>query len=606
MKRAKRHDGKSAVDILEEAVQALRARPVLLAPYYIGSLPFVLGLLYFWTDMSTGANAWQHCSQAAWGLVLLFIWMKTWQSAYARRLLAAIRSEAPPDWGVRRILRTACIQAAIQPWSLIVLPAAFIIMIPFPQALAFFQNSTLIGSGDERDLGLIVRKSWRQASFWPMQNALVIWLTSPFLLLLAALLVFVLVPVSALFNPAASTSLLFFAALLAVVPLCPLGVMVALNAAATLLLIPWLLKTLFDVETLFSMASIHLLSDTFLAIVCGLTYLCLDPVVKASYCLRCFYGEAVHTGEDLKVKLRPLARGGVSAAILLAFLLAPGLVNKAGAAAKPAPFNAVITVNDPESRVPAPELDAAIERVVKHPEYTWRMPRGKPPEPAGGQGAFHDLVDSIIGGLKKGWAYIVKGIVKAWHFIRNILSRISPSLPEINKPDAGWSSLSRALIIVPLVGVMAVLAFLAWRALRGRRLAMENREIAVAPVPDISREDVDASMLPEDGWLGLARELIEKGDLRLAVRAFYLATLACLASRDLITVARYKSDREYEAELRRRSHAKPLLAAVFAENRALFERAWYGLHEVTPGILELVSRNQERIRREPIGQDAQT
>jgi hypothetical protein len=113
---------------------------------------------------------------------------------------------------------------------------------------------------------------------------------------------------------------------------------------------------------------------------------------------------------------------------------------------------------------------------------------------------------------------------------------------------------------------------------------------------DITRDDVDATLLPEDGWLRLARELIEKGDLRLALRALYLATLTCLAGQNLITVARYKSDREYEVELRRRSHARPLLPAVFAENRSLFESAWYGLHEVTPAIMEQFSRNQEQIR----------
>jgi hypothetical protein len=84
-RKSKGRDGKSAVDILEEAMHLLRANAFLLVPYYCGSLPFILGLLYFWTDMSTGADAWRRCSKAAWGLTLLFIWMKTWQSLYNRR-----------------------------------------------------------------------------------------------------------------------------------------------------------------------------------------------------------------------------------------------------------------------------------------------------------------------------------------------------------------------------------------------------------------------------------------------------------------------------------------------------------------------------------------
>jgi hypothetical protein len=120
--------------------------------------------------------------------------------------------------------------------------------------------------------------------------------------------------------------------------------------------------------------------------------------------------------------------------------------------------------------------------------------------------------------------------------------------------------------------------------------------VAVKPVPDITREDLEATALPEEDWLNLAGELMGRGELRLALRAVYLATLACLARQELITIAKYKSDREYELELRRRSHTRPHLAGVFAENRVLFECAWYGLREVTPGIMERFLQNQERIR----------
>ncbi len=152
------------------------------------------------------------------------------------------------------------------------------------------------------------------------------------------------------------------------------------------------------------------------------------------------------------------------------------------------------------------------------------------------------------------------------------------------------------MIIIPFVCIMAVLAFLAWRAWKNRSPRTVTADAAVIPTPDITREDVDAAALPEDSWLNLARQLIEKNELRLALRAFYLATLAGLARQEWITIARYKSDREYELELRRRSHTRPLLAEVFAENRALFEGAWYGLHEVDPGMMERFSRNQESIR----------
>ena len=58
--------------------------------------------------------------------------------------------------------------------------------------------------------------------------------------------------------------------------------------------------------------------------------------------------------------------------------------------------------------------------------------------------------------------------------------------------------------------------------------------------------------LPANRWLDLAKELMAKGSLRLAMRALYLATLSYFAERELVTVEIYKSNRDYERELQRR------------------------------------------------------
>jgi hypothetical protein len=589
-RKSKGRDGKSSVDILEEAFHLLRANTFLLLPYYFGSLPFILGVLYFWTDMSTGADAWNHCSEAAWGLTLLFIWMKTWQSLYARRLLGRIRGDTPSAWGLRRMLRMAAIQTAIQPWGIFILPIALIIMLPFPQAFAFFQNASLIGSGDGDDLRSVVQKSWRQALLWPMQNTLLIWLTSPFLLGLAAFFVFVLIPVSSSFNPEVPIFFLFMIATLVAIPLCPLGVVTALNIIMALLLLPWLLKILFGIETIFSISGTHVMNNTFFAVVCSLSYLCLDPLMKACYCLRCFYGESLQTGEDLKVELRSCASPGSVTALLIAVFLIFAPFNKSLAQSSP------IAGSVQGNPVSAQQLNAAIESIIHYPEYSWRLPREKPPDAAVSHSAFYVFFDSIINTLKTGWNYVKKGLAKAWNFIKKILSRILPPLPKLEKPDLHWTAFSRVWIIIPLACIVIVLAFLAWRAWRNRRPRTIEADVITQPPLDITREDLDATALPEEGWLNLAGELMEKGELRLALRALYLATLAYLARQEFITLAKYKSDREYELELRRRSHSQPLLAGVFAENKALFERGWYGLHEVTSGIMERFSQNQEKIR----------
>ena len=74
IKRRTKHQ-KSAIRMIEESVHILRSAPVtLLTVYYTGSIPFVLGLLYFWADMSRSADAHEHSAMAALGLSLLWEW----------------------------------------------------------------------------------------------------------------------------------------------------------------------------------------------------------------------------------------------------------------------------------------------------------------------------------------------------------------------------------------------------------------------------------------------------------------------------------------------------------------------------------------------------
>jgi hypothetical protein len=61
---------------------------------------------------------------------------------------------------------------------------------------------------------------------------------------------------------------------------------------------------LFGMESDFSQSPLSMLNTTFFATMFGLTYLCLDPLIKACYVLRCFYGTSLRSGEDLKAELR--------------------------------------------------------------------------------------------------------------------------------------------------------------------------------------------------------------------------------------------------------------------------------------------------------------
>jgi hypothetical protein len=143
---------------------------------------------------------------------------------------------------------------------------------------------------------------------------------------------------------------------------------------------------------------------------------------------------------------------------------------------------------------------------------------------------------------------------------------------------------------------VCAMGLIGWKLWLRRGKATEAVSQPQLIIPDLNAEDVAADQLPEDAWMGLAREMIEKGDLRFALRAFYLAALAHLSERHVISIARYKSNYDYLRELRRRRPTQGELIATFSDTVGSFERAWYGMHEVTIEVLNQSQINLERIR----------
>ena len=89
--------------------------------------------------------------------------------------------------------------------------------------------------------------------------------------------------------------------------------------------------------------------------------------------------------------------------------------------------------------------------------------------------------------------------------------------------------------------------------------------------------------------------MAEKGELRLAVRALYLATLAKLAEYDMITIEAYKSNRDYEGELKRRAHEYKELLSIFSSSLNFFERVWYGMYRIEPADFKGYANEHQRI-----------
>ena len=160
----------------------------------------------------------------------------------------------------------------------------------------------------------------------------------------------------------------------------------------------------------------------------------------------------------------------------------------------------------------------------------------------------------------------------------------------------GWVASLYMLLYGLIIVALVALGVLLYRVWLGRRVSPAIASEPIPPAPDITDENVHADQLPADGWTRLARELLERGEFRLALRAFFLASLSHLAARNLISIARFKSNRDYERELRRRGHSWPDLLSTFGENLLAFERIWYGLHNVNRDLVEQFAANVERMR----------
>jgi len=333
---------KTAIDVIEESANLLRAAPVTaLAAYYAGGIPFVLFLLHHAGRLSSGIEENHDAISGAFWLATLFVWMKCWQTVFTSQLTACLHRVRPEPWTPLRSWRMCVQQIAVQPAGLLLIPLSVLLTLPFGWVHAFFQNATVLGNGRGASVGELIAASWKQTRPWPRQNHIGIWLLSPwpmgfgimiFVLLFA--LLGELMPYTTLFLYALAA---IASAFLAIGLLSPVGFLIAANVAAALIFIPWAAHHWFGWRTAFTLAGLNsILSTTFLFTVFAVTYLILDPFLKAFYVLRCFYGEARHTGEDLRVDLRAFATRAATTLVLVvlpAFLLCAPVARAATAPA---------------------------------------------------------------------------------------------------------------------------------------------------------------------------------------------------------------------------------------------------------------------------------
>ena len=162
---------------------------------------------------------------------------------------------------------------------------------------------------------------------------------------------------------------------------------------------------LFGIQSAFTQSPFSLLNTTFFAAMFGLTYLCVDPVLKAIYALRSFYGESLKSGEDLKAELKPFAVVPRPLAAALVILITLMTASPAKAASTNAAANAVAPMIAKQIISP-PDLDHAINQTIHERKYTWRMPREKVVEPDADEGVIVRFFNKA-GKLLRHWVRVV-------------------------------------------------------------------------------------------------------------------------------------------------------------------------------------------------------
>ncbi len=550
----------SAWELLEGAVHLLRRAPLSAwLIYLLGAIPWILAVLLFWARTTWFAPTLERIAWEALGLAGCFLWLKVAQAEFAARLNAMCHVTPPPSLNLSRVRRLLAEQTSLQVWGLITLPIALVLSVPFGWAYAYYQHASVIGETKDHTLAAASR---RDAALWPAQNHLGL----------------------------TGLSLLFLTAWL--------------NLAFAFYGLPWLANRLLGIENLFGLSGWGWFNTTFLASVTLLSWLAVDPLVKAFYVLRHFHGQARESGADLRGvlathRVTTLAAKTTRTASLVvvvlitfnAFCFSPTQLHAAPAAAPSlaspaahaAPSLAITPANAPPPAVDAQQLGVAIEDVLKRSDYQWQLrplPRDRVATPDENLGPIGRFFREGFSTLRDSLLWVKNTAKKFWDWLSGFFPDRNVTSSKTETGVAGSISALRLFLYGLLVVAGVLILWVIWLVLKQKRLPAPpsvEAQVFVAKAPDLRDENLHAAQMPEDGWLALAREQIAKGEWRLALRALYLARLARLGSQGLLSLAKHKTNLDYERELGRRAAGRAELLRDFSTARFTFETVWYGL-----------------------------
>ena len=389
--------------------------------------------------------------------------------------------------------------------------------------------------------------------------------------------------------------------------LFPLWIAVWLDGLILAMIFPQLLHSIFGVDTLLStqMGIYALLqSSAFWVSLFAGAWLALDPIVKCTFVIVYQHLRSRREGDDLRGLLASLpreqqkksqlitsnatgGRGVRGAVLVLAAILAGFSLTGIARAAQALPARSTTEMPGNTAReARVQKLRQALDQESQRAIYRWHDAEHPSPPTW-----FDRLLIKIGHSIEQAWD-------RLWNFLGKLWPRgLGDSLG--NEKSGGWQ-LKDLRLWLKLVAIVTLTAagVLLWLRQR-RQTTLLSIPLAIAPIPDLSDSGA-ASERSEDEWFALASRLEGEGEPRFALRAAYFGLLAGLAQRQWLTIRRDRTNREYLTEFTRRWRRRPQ-AAIEARTEVpdklrgslrLFDRVWYGSHEVTPEAVTVYRQNQ--------------
>src|SRR5271168_1431871 len=311
-----------ALRLIEDAVDVLQNMPSHAWLLYLaGVVPFFGLFLFEATDIYESPFASDRLLWISLLLAFAYLWMHFCQAGFARRLSSVVggRPEKPSS-----SLRALSVQAIVQSTKLLGWPVAVALMIPHSLVTMFYQHALCQSGEAAGDLKAVVREARHDAGYRPGEA---VWFLS--LILILRVLVW------------ANFLVLFLWALL-------------------------LFHSFTGLENTLTRQPAVLFNPTFMATLCVLAYLALDPVVKAACVLRAFRRRSEKSGLDLQIRISELR--GVAAFVSLTALFLVAAPYWACAATAPARATAEASRPVDDQRI-----EQAVKEVFRDPNFSWSL-----------------------------------------------------------------------------------------------------------------------------------------------------------------------------------------------------------------------------------------